>query len=241
MGAYLDLREQCSLEAQQNLIARLSLGVTGVNAQLVVDVIMTEGASEADSRGARDWRAQAGLERQEVRLLGSQVLHLRREFADLREEVNRGSHSNRAAFDKLSRSVTRIATSPTLRLVRGTGRAVGSEDSEETPGAERPVLLARPKTLHLLWMEYMFGGPGRKPAKDFSPRERGAVKHMYCFRKNFWDKCLELVNSGFTATAACDRIYEAYGRRLPVSAILRKMKAHKRSGDWPDSIVVRAE
>ena len=93
----------------------------------------------------------------------------------------------------------------------------------------------------LLWTEYMFGGPGRKPAKDFSPRERGAVKHVYCFRKNFWDKCLELVNSGFTATAACDRIYEAYGRRLPVSAILRKMKAHKRSGDWPDSIVVRAE
>ena len=67
----------------------------------------------------------------------------------------------------------------------------------------------------LLWTEYMFGGPGRKPAKDFSPRERGAVKHVYCFRKNFWDKCLELVNSGFTATAACDRIYEACGPLLP--------------------------
>ena len=245
MGAYRDLGDRCSLEAQQNPIARLPLGVTGVDAQLIVDVIMTDGASDADGRGGHDWRAQAGLERQEVRLLGSQVLHLRREFADLREEVNRGAHSNRAAFGRLSRSLNRVATSPALRLIRATARAVAvddpGEDSEEAPVAQRAVLLARPKTLHLLWKEYMFGGPGRKPAKDFTPRERGAVKHMYCFRKPFWDKCLELVNSGCTATEACDRIYEAYGPRLPVSMILRKMRAHKRSGDWPGLVMVRAE
>ena len=242
MSAYRDLGDRCGLEEQENPIARLPLGVTGVDAQLIVDVIMTEGASEAVGRSGHDWRAQAGLERQEVRLLSSQVLHLRREFGDLREEVNRGSHTNRAAFGRLSRTLTRISASPAMRLVRAVPSARDGDGSdEEAPTALRAVLLGRPKTLHLLWEEYMFGGAGRKPAKDFTPRERGAVKHMYCLRKPFWEKCSELVSSGYSATAACDRIYEAYGPGLPVTVILRKMKAHKRTGDWPGLVMIRAE
>ena len=87
----------------------------------------------------------------------------------------------------------------------------------------------------------MCGGPGRKPAKEFTARERGAVKHMYCMRKPFWEKVSELVSSGYSATLACDKVYAAYGSRLPVTHILRQMKANKRTGNWPDMLTVRAE
>jgi hypothetical protein len=37
----------------------------------------------------------------------------------------------------------------------------------------RAELCPRPKSLHELWTEYMFGIGGRKAAKDFTPVERG--------------------------------------------------------------------
>ncbi len=64
---------------------------------------------------------------------------------------------------------------------------------------------------------------GNKPAKDFTPHERGQVKVTYCRRKVVWDKAAELVRAGFTADEAIDKIYRAYGERLSVSAILTKV------------------
>ena len=87
----------------------------------------------------------------------------------------------------------------------------------------------------------MFGSSGRKPAKDFSPAERGQVKHVYSIRLPVCKKVVELVRSGVSATVACDKVYEAYGNRLPLSTILRKMKVDARSGNWPEVLVVRAE
>ena len=176
---------------------------------------------------------------QEVRLLGSQILHLRREFSNLREEVGRGAYVNRAAFGRISRTMTRLSASPALRLVRSVPAA--EEEEEEPSGRMRALLMSRPQTCHNLWQEYMFGGPGRKPAKDFTMAERGKVKHMYSLRKPLYDKVAELVRSGVSATVACDKVYEAYGHNLPLTGILRKMKADVRSGNWPEALMVRAE
>ena len=52
------------------------------------------------------------------------------------------------------------------------------------PRAAAPLkaeLLARPRTLYNLWVEWQFGGAGRKPAKDFNSGERGTVKSKYSF------------------------------------------------------------
>ena len=91
--------------------------------------------------------------------------------------------------------------------------------------------MTHPKTCHDPWQEYMFGGPGRKPVKDFTPAERGKVKHVYSLRKPLYNKVAELVRSGVSATVACDKVYEAYGPSLPLTNILRKMKADMRSGN----------
>ena len=87
----------------------------------------------------------------------------------------------------------------------------------------------------------MFGGPGRKPAKDFSLTERGRVKHLYSLRLTLCKKVAELVRGGVSATVACDKVYEACGNRLSLTTILRKMKADARTENWPAVLVVRAE
>ena len=80
---------------------------------------------------------------------------------------------------------------------------------------------------------------GRKPAKDFNSGERGAVKSKYSFRKAFWEKAAEMVRAGDTAQVACDKIYSCYGESMSVTDILRKMKADRRSGQWPERLIVQ--
>ena len=60
--------------------------------------------------------------------------------------------------------------------------------------------------MHDLLKEYQFGGPGRKPAKDLSPQERGMFKRKYSLCKPLWDKVSELVKTGLSAQVACDYI-----------------------------------
>ena len=75
--------------------------------------------------------------------------------------------------------------------------------------------------------------------KDFNSGEQGAVKSKYSFWKAFWDKTAEMVRAGYTAQVACDKMYACYGESISVTDILRKMKANRRSGQWPDRLVVQ--
>ena len=93
-------------------------------------------------------------------------------------------------------------------------------------------LAKKPGSLHELWVEFEFGAPGKKAAKDFTSAERGKVKYKYCFRKAFWDKVSEMCRAGMSANRACDKVYEAYGQRTSITAILRQMK-HDRKHGWP--------
>ena len=99
-------------------------------------------------------------------------------------------------------------------------------EEEETPANLAPGL----KTLHDLWMEYEFGIGNRKPAKDFTPQERGRVKHLYCRRKLVWDKVSEMVRSGWDAATACNKIYEVYGVQEPITNIIKYLKRDKATG-----------
>lgn len=65
----------------------------------------------------------------------------------------------------------------------GAAAAVPMPDDHFDPRAK----LGRPKDLLSLWYEFLHGLDGNKPAKDFTPRERGRRKTVYCHRKCFWD------------------------------------------------------
>lgn len=63
--------------------------------------------------------------------------------------------------------------------------------------------MAKPRDLYQLWQEYEFGIGGRKPARQFTSVERGAVKFTYSRRKiTTWDAIDRMVRSGVTAQVA---------------------------------------
>ena len=69
-----------------------------------------------------------------------------------------------------------------------------------------------------------------KPAKQFSQRERGQVKHTYSLRNNFWELMVGLVRSGHTSEVAIDRIYAVYGAQTSVTNILTRIRKDRKAG-----------
>jgi Transcriptional activator of glycolytic enzymes len=99
------------------------------------------------------------------------------------------------------------------------------------------TLSPAPRNLYALWQEYYFGIDGRKPAKDFSPKERGGARKVtYCRRKKFWLLVAHLIRSGSSADDACKKIYDAYGHEKTVTSILNSIAIDKSNGTLPISL-----
>ena len=73
-------------------------------------------------------------------------------------------------------------------------------------------LVDHPKTLSILWREWMFGIGRNKPAVNFTPQERNNKdnKNKYLKRKQFWMLLGRMVNANIHADAACERVFEVY-------------------------------
>ena len=112
----------------------------------------------------------------------------------------------------------------------------GIEEMEEST-TQPATLSPLPRTLNDLWVEYMFGIGGRKPARLFTRIERGHVKDKYSFRKLGWDVISNLVNSGMTAEDAIQKVYDVYGHSTPTTTILKKIRADKGNGGHPNLFV----
>lgn len=95
-------------------------------------------------------------------------------------------------------------------------------------------LSRHPRTLLLLWHEFLHGLDNNKPAKDFTRAERGRVKRTYSRRKVFWDLLCRMIDAGFTELTAIDRIYFSYGRNLSVTKILDRLISDKRRNGHPN-------
>jgi hypothetical protein len=80
--------------------------------------------------------------------------------------------------------------------------------------------------LHKLWLEYKCGSGGQKPAKFFTPQECGLKinKDQFCQQKVFWDCVQKHVDAGISAAVAIERIQDAYGHWLGVTALCLAMK-----------------
>ena len=94
--------------------------------------------------------------------------------------------------------------------------------------------LGKPKTLLELWHEYLHGLHGRKPAKDFTPRERGRSKFTYSRRRNFWEIMVKLIRAGYNELTAIDLIEQCYGRGKPITYICVALCKAKRMGYHPN-------
>jgi len=100
------------------------------------------------------------------------------------------------------------------------------------------TLSQQPRTLLLLWEEYQFGIGGRKPAKDWTSRERNnredGIKQKYYRRNIVWQSIDRQVRAGLTAAAACHQIRNHYGFRDSVTSIINKMKFDRTNNRLPD-------
>ena len=105
-------------------------------------------------------------------------------------------------------------------MMVGGGRqhpAVVVDDTTGPDGNIVPVdttaqLVDHPKSLSILWKEWMFGIGRNKPAVNFTPQERNndQNKNKYLKRKPFWLLLGRMVNANIHADAACERVFEVY-------------------------------
>lgn len=239
MTAYQGLGDRNTLAEGDNPVRKAPLGVAGIDAELILEEILVggDGGGGGGGGGGGDARVMHGMQREEVRLLSSQVMHLRRELADAHAEQVRRDTILRSSLTRMNNNIARLAATPGRRRVGG---GQGQMEASQGLAAALPVaaeqssrrlvaaLSTRPKSLHDLWNEWENGTAGKKAAKDFTQSERGKVKSQYNMRLQFWSKCEDMVRRGMTPQVACDRIYAAYGQRTSVTQILKYMRRDKK-------------
>ena len=81
----------------------------------------------------------------------------------------------------------------------------------------------------------MFGIGGNKRTKDFTSQERGALRFKYYKRNVFWKKVLELIQAGYIANVAIDKIYQCYGVGSATTSIINAMIRDKKIGGASES------
>jgi hypothetical protein len=248
MQAYRDLGSRNILEEGCNPIKKRPLVVSGHDTEVMMDLLEGELVGEGTS-GVDAVRRGLAVRNQEVRLLSSQVIHLRRELADARAEADRQLGILKRQMARMNNNISRLANRPAKRL-RITPAAMSAPvicdeevvESAAPPSPVVPIFAAKlsgcPRSLHDLWLEYEFGFNGRKAAKDFTEKERGADKYRYYRRNVFWMKVSEMIRAGFTAERACDKIYSVYGARLPITRIINAMIRDKKDGGHPELRVI---
>jgi hypothetical protein len=77
-------------------------------------------------------------------------------------------------------------------------------------------------------LEYKFGIEVRKPAEQFTTREKKTsrrLKQMYYRRNVYWQCMGRLIRGGETFDTATMRIRQCYGQQLSVTAIINEMIA----------------
>ena len=89
LARYRDLRDRNSLPEDSNPVKKVPLVVDGFDAEVLIETI--EDADEEDGGGVNGSATiqRMGLRRQEIRLLASQVHHLRRQLAEQQAENER--------------------------------------------------------------------------------------------------------------------------------------------------------
>lgn len=155
----------------------------------------------------------------------SQQLATKRRIDEMYNTIEQQSNMISAKFQKLQTSITRFVNRPALL----TSKTSNTREKR----VKKHGLSKTPRDLYTLWKEYEFGIDGNKPAKIFNSSERQLCKTAFCRRKIFWDKVSHLINRGYTADIAIDKIYAVYGRNTPLTALLEKMRVDRRMGGHP--------
>jgi hypothetical protein len=205
--------------------------------------VMVGGAANNNNNNALPMGFQDRPLQDQMMVLYSQNAVLGREFSELRASVENNAATNLRNYRVLNTNINRVAMAP-ARVLAGPAAAAqpaaqpGGNNNQQQQVA--PIgggtLSPLPRTLYDLWVEYTTGIGGRKAARDFTARERGADKYRYYRRKHVWDIVSNLLNAGILARVAVDRIYNHYGANKPVTRIIKDIMNDKRNGGLPQAL-----
>lgn len=207
--AYAELGAANTLEPGENPVERVPLIIheDGRNEYC----IMIEELEEGDDLVGG---AAASEVVNALRYQNAQSQSLRRKQDELGNTVERHERKNAKRFKIMNNN--QKAQTKELREIkellkhRNNPIDEDSEDDDFMRGIDRNAKLGKVKTMHELWHEYQFGIGRNKPAKDFTPAERGKKKSTYCRRNHVWKLIAGLVNAGHTSVSVCDKIHEHY-------------------------------
>ncbi|KAG1689229.1 hypothetical protein DVH05_002723 [Phytophthora capsici] len=225
--------------AAVNPVHRVPVQVTGEGAQLHMIELYENSSNVPGDAPSQSQHAQNGMSvdtsRKEFTALHSQIFAVQHQIANVMNEIVRLRTDTQRINQRMLSVLHRIALQPVARTVRASDGHHIEEVAAPGSTVHQPhaSLSKRPRDLFELWREFEFGLNGEKPAKEFTRSERGANKFAYSRRKVFWDAVAYLVRAGFTSDTAIDKIYAAYGRERPVTAILVELREDKKRGGHP--------
>jgi hypothetical protein len=199
-------------------------------------VTMGEGGGEATGSQA----ATAAAQSSQIQTLLLSINRLEKRQAENQQQLQQHMSEMRSytatQFKQVHTNMNRFAASPSRRLGKtrpGVSDAFVCHTLDNTYDSTAK-LSSCPRNLLLLWQEYLYGLEGNKAAKDFTSVERGRVKFKFCRRKCFWEVMVKLCNAGFTDLSSIDKVHQAYGMKLSVSAILALMMKDRKVGGHPN-------
>jgi hypothetical protein len=194
MTAYAAIRR---LPEGENPVKKVLLVITGDDDQLNIEESGGPDDADANQPGAR---RQMGSTSEELLALHSQNAGLRCEIQELRTQQSLHAQRIKGNFTRLNRNIRRIAVQPAQQV-----RAMNVENENDNAGDNYVSTLSPTlRTLYILWQEYEFWIGGRKPARLFTPAERGKVKYSYHRQKVVWDVIASLVQAGDTTQVVID-------------------------------------
>jgi Transcriptional activator of glycolytic enzymes len=235
-------------DADWNPVEKVPLVITRVENQLVIDELLPGPDGPGD--GGAPLHAAANLQghREQLQAVLNQVHHLRQEMVDSRQHLDESYTqlwtrvSNRLTV--MSNNINRLRAAAPFAVAVAPAEAnhianaphiaipAGQPGAAAPPTVAPPVSLSpSPASIHDLWAGWTHGIGGRKPASQFTTRDKQAAgKCTYSRRKQVWSIIKRLVDAGIDADVACDRFYQAYGHNKGVSAIIQCVYDDRRVG-----------
>jgi len=199
------------------------LEMSGTNTT-VVSHDMERGARRSDSTVIMQSIAQA---------LFAQNVDVVRHLSEVKSETKVLTISQKEEISKLRQSIDRLRPTGFFRprqIQTQQVSAVTNEPNQTPVVNNRPASLTKnPKSLNVLWNEYMYGIGGNKPAKEFTEIERGLVATQYCRRLKIWSEINSRIRSGVTAEVAIDDMYEKYGSNCTITEIINSITEEQKS------------
>ena len=235
------------LEMDENPVKKVPLMVSGEEATLVLNEIIDDDDNDNGGGGGGNNGSNAvGSDqciRGQMQLVLSTVRMLSRQNEEMKSDLQVFKITCNTLLEQLNENVKRVSLIPGARHARTRGgggvarieppevdSATNRGNTRRAPPQYQSTLMKNPKSLYVLWQEYEFGIGGRKPARQFSSKERGGVKFCYSLRNHYWKLVDKMILRGYTHTAAIDKIYSVYGSKLSTTKILQKIRSDSKTG-----------